>query len=73
MTTPTDAVVDAIRLAWGVGISQAEADSAACVLEDRKLLRPEKSGSYWLRALRNLMLDYARHSRLRKANRDGEQ
>lgn len=66
MTTNTDAAADAIRLAWGIGISQAEADSAACVVEDRKLLRPDKSESYWSRALRNLMLDYARHSRVRK-------
>jgi hypothetical protein len=66
MTTNTDAVVDAIRLAWGIGISQAEADSAACVIEDRKLLRPDRPASYWSRALRNLMLDYARHSKDRK-------
>jgi hypothetical protein len=66
MNTKTGAAVDAIRLAWGIGISQAEADSAACVIEDRKLVRPDKSQSYWSRALRNLMLDYARRSRVRK-------
>jgi hypothetical protein len=66
MTTKTDLAVDAIRLAWGIGISQAEADSATCVIEDRKLVRSDKSQSYWSRALRNLMLDYARHSRVRK-------
>jgi hypothetical protein len=66
MTTNKDSSVDAIRLAWGIGISEAEADSAACVIEDRKLLRPDKPASYWSRALRNLMLDYARHSRVRE-------
>jgi len=65
VTTNIDAAVEAIRLRWGIGISQAEADSAACVIEDRKLLRPDKPASYWSRALRNLMLDYARHSRVR--------
>jgi hypothetical protein len=66
MTTNSDATVDAIRKAWGIGISEAEADSAASVIEDRKLLRPDKPASYWARALRNLMLDYARHSRIRE-------
>jgi hypothetical protein len=66
MTRKTELPVDAIRLAWGIGISQAEADSAACVIEDRKFMRPDKSKSYWSRALRNLMMDYARHSRVRK-------
>jgi len=66
MTTNTDAAVDAIRRAWGIGISEAEADSAACAIEDRKLLRPDKPESYWSRALRNLMMDYARHSKARK-------
>jgi hypothetical protein len=64
--TDTDASVDAIRLAWGIGISDAEADSAASVIESRKLLHPGMPESYWIRALRNLMLDYARHSRVRK-------
>jgi hypothetical protein len=58
-------VVDAIRLAWGIGISQAEADSAASVIENRKLLRPDKPEWYWSCALRNLMLDYARHNKVR--------
>jgi hypothetical protein len=66
MSTNIDATADAIRMAWGIRISQAEADSAACVIEDRKLLRPDKPESYWSRALRNLMLDYARRSRARK-------
>lgn len=66
MSTTIDATAHAIRLAWGIGISQAEADSAACVIENHKLLRPHKPQSYWSRALRNLMLDYARHSRVRK-------
>lgn len=66
MNTQIDAAVDTIRLAWGIGISQAEADSAACVIENRRLLRSDKPQSYWSRALRNLMLDYARRSRARK-------
>jgi hypothetical protein len=66
MNTKVAAAVDAIRLAWGIGISEAEADTAACVIADRKLLRPGKPESYWSRALRNLMLDYARHSRVRE-------
>ncbi len=66
MITNRDAAVDAIRLASGIGISQAEADSASCVIEDRRLLWPDKPESYWSRALRNLMLDYARHNRVRK-------
>jgi hypothetical protein len=64
MTPQTDASVQAIRLAWGIGISEAEADSAACVIENRKLLRPDKSETYWARALRNLMLDSARRNRI---------
>ena len=67
MTNPLQkAEVEAIRLAWGIGISQVEADSAACVIEERRLRRPDLPESYWARALRNLMLDYARHSKERK-------
>ncbi len=43
MTTNTDAVADAIRLALGIRTSQAEADCAACVIEDLKGLKlPEQ-------------------------------
>src|SRR6266700_3574932 len=66
MTMKTDQAVDAIRLAWGIRISQAEADSAACVIEERKRVRPDKPEFYWSRALRNLMLDFARLSKVRK-------
>jgi hypothetical protein len=65
MSTNIDAAAEAIRFAWGIEISHAEADSAGCVIEERKLRRPDMPESYWSRALRNLMLDYARHSKVR--------
>ena len=61
-----EAQVNAIRMAWGIGISQAEAESAACVIQERRRRRPNLPESYWVRALGNLMLDYARHSKERR-------
>jgi len=36
MTARTDAAVLAIRRAWGIGICEAEAYRAACVIQNRK-------------------------------------